>query len=213
MTAPTSLRAVVFDFGRVLIRYEPKEITEAIVGGGDVPLLTDVLFSEETWGRLDAGTATNEEAAAIACRRLPERLHPAATAVYREWIHHLPRIPGMWELVEDLKAARQVSLYLLSNISAYFAEHADLFPVLTHFDRCFFSGVLRMVKPDADIFLHLLGECGLRPEETLFIDDNRENIAAAAALGMHTYLFDGDADRLASYLSPFLKLSNPPPGS
>ena len=205
MTAPTSLRAVVFDFGRVLIRYEPREITEAIVGGDEVSLLTDVLFSEETWGRLDAGTATNEEAAAIACRRLPERLHPAATAVYREWIHHLPPLPGMWELVGALRAASRVSLYLLSNISAYFAEHADLFPVLSHFDRCFFSGVLRMVKPHADIFLHLLGECGLAPEETLFIDDNRENIEAAAALGMHTYLFDGDADRLAAYLAPLMK--------
>lgn len=205
MTAPTSLRAVVFDFGRVLIRYEPEEITSAIVGGGDVPLLTDVLFSEETWGRLDAGSVTNEEAAEIACRRLPERLHPAASAVYREWIHHLPPIPGMWELVGALRSAARVSLYLLSNISAYFAEHADLFPVLSHFDRCFFSGVLRMMKPDAEIFLHLLRECGLAPEETLFIDDNRENIEAAAALGMRTYLFDGDADRLAAYLAPLMK--------
>lgn len=205
MTAPTSLRALIFDFGRVLIRYEPKEITEAIVGGDDVGLLTDVLFSEETWGRMDAGTATNEEAAAIACRRLPERLHPAATAIYREWIYHLPPIPGMWELVGALRAASRVSLYLLSNISAYFAEHADLFPVLSLFDRCFFSGVLRMMKPGAEIFLHLLGECGLRPEECLFIDDRQDNIAAAAALGMHTYLFDGDADRLAAYLSPYRK--------
>lgn len=205
MTAPTSLRAVVFDFGRVLVRYEPEEITSAIVGGGDVPLLTDVLFSEETWGRLDAGSVTNEEAAEIACRRLPERLHPAASAVYREWIHHLPPIPGMWELVGALRSAARVSLYLLSNISAYFAEHAELFPVLSHFDRCFFSGVLRMMKPSAEIFLHLLRECGLAPEETLFIDDNRENIEAAAALGMRTYLFDGDADRLAAYLAPLMK--------
>ena len=196
----TPIRYLVFDFGRVLIRYEPDEITEAIAGREDLRLLSDLLFGEELWGGLDAGRLTNEEATRIACERLPERLHAKAAAIYRDWIDHIPPIPGMHELVASL-ASRGVPLFLLSNISVYFAEHADRFPVLSHFKKCIFSGVCRMMKPNADIYHYMLSECGIPADETLFIDDNPQNIAAARACGIHGYLFDGDVPRLRAHLS------------
>lgn len=198
-----TIRYLIFDFGRVLIRYEPDEITEAIAGREDLRLLSDLLFGEELWGGLDAGSLTNEEATRLACERLPERLHSAAATIYRDWIHHIPPIPGMHELVAEL-SARGIPLFLLSNISAYFAENAHLFPVLSHFRKCIFSGVCRMIKPNREIYLHLLSECGIPPEESLFIDDNPANIAAAEACGIHGYLFDGDAARLREYLDSVL---------
>ncbi len=191
---------LVFDFGRVLIRYEPDEITEAIAGREDLRLLSDLLFGEELWGGLDAGALTNEEATRLACERLPAHLHAKAAAIYRDWIEHIPPIDGMQELVAELDR-RGIPLFLLSNISAYFAENAHRFPVLSHFRKCIFSGVCRMIKPNADIFLHLLSECGIPADETLFIDDNPDNIAAAEALGIHGYLFDGDVARLRAHLS------------
>lgn len=194
------IRYLVFDFGRVLIRYEPDEITEAIAGREDLRLLSDLLFGEELWGRLDAGALTNEEATRLACARLPERLHAKAAAIYRDWIDHIPPIPGMQELVAELDG-RGIPLYLLSNISAYFAENAHRFPVLSHFKKCIFSGVCRMMKPNREIYLHLLSECGIPADETLFIDDNPDNIAAARAVGIHGYLFDGDVPRLRAHLS------------
>ena len=170
------IRYLVFDFGRVLIRYEPDEITEAIAGREDLRLLSDLLFGEELWGGLDAGALTNEEATRLACERLPERLH----------------------------AKRGIPLFLLSNISAYFAENAHRFPVLSHFRKCIFSGVCRMMKPGSEIFRYMLAECGIPADETLFIDDNPENIAAAERLGIHGYLFDGDTARLRAHLSALL---------
>ena len=112
-------------------------------------------------------------------------------------------IEGMPELVKKCREAG-FGLYLLSNVSAHFAEtyasipqYASLFAL---FDGLVFSGPLRMVKPDRAIFHHLLETYGLRAEDCLFIDDSQKNLDGAARCGIATYLFDGNAEKLESYL-------------
>ena len=57
-----------------------------------------------------------------------------------------------------------------------------------------------LLKPDPAIFRILLRRYRLAAEETLFIDDNAHNVAAAAALGFVTHHFrDGPA--LARHLT------------
>jgi FMN phosphatase YigB (HAD superfamily) len=46
-----------------------------------------------------------------------------------------------------------------------------------------------MAKPDPAIYRYTLEKLGVRPEETLFIDDRQENVEAATALGMKALLF------------------------
>jgi putative hydrolase of the HAD superfamily len=41
-------------------------------------------------------------------------------------------------------------------------------------------------KPDANIYEQVLDENNLKPNETLFLDDNADNIAGANALGIRT---------------------------
>jgi HAD superfamily hydrolase (TIGR01509 family) len=74
---------------------------------------------------------------------------------------------------------------LLSN-----AHGDELRPVLSKhdlaelFDVVAISGEVGHAKPSAEIFHHVLAELGVSPEETLFIDDNAENIQAAERLGI-----------------------------
>ena len=42
-------------------------------------------------------------------------------------------------------------------------------------------------KPDIEIYEQLLEQEGLRPEETLFIDDTKENTDSAELLGIQTW--------------------------
>ena len=194
------LKNVVFDFGQVLVRFDPSYMVGQFVKEEeDAELLANVLFDRLYWDRLDAGTILDSEVVEDACRRLPERLHAVASEIYYAWIYNLPPIDGMEALVKELKA-RGVRLCLLSNISTYFAKHADEIPVLTHFDRCVFSAVCGHVKPSREIFAHLCEVCELLPEETVFVDDNAANIAGAEAFGIKGYLFDGDAERLRKHL-------------
>jgi putative hydrolase of the HAD superfamily len=47
-----------------------------------------------------------------------------------------------------------------------------------------------MVKPNADIYEHLMDKYNLKAQECVFIDDRVENIEAAKALGMKGIVFD-----------------------
>ncbi len=56
------------------------------------------------------------------------------------------------------------------------------------FEKTYYSHLVGIRKPDRAIFEKVLSENGLKPEETLFIDDIAANLEAAKALGIKTYL-------------------------
>ena len=49
-----------------------------------------------------------------------------------------------------------------------------------------------MRKPDRRIYLLTCERIGVAPEASVFVDDNADNIGAAAALGMETVHFGED---------------------
>jgi putative hydrolase of the HAD superfamily len=68
------------------------------------------------------------------------------------------------------------------------------FAWLERFDVLVWSYQLGIAKPDAAIYLHLLKELGVKPEEALFLDDRKANIEAARALGMQGIVFTSVTD-------------------
>ena len=195
------IKNVIFDFGQVLVRFDPAYMVGRYVSDADdAALLQEVVFDRLYWDRLDAGTITDEETLAACRERLPERLWEAAARIYWNWIYNIPEIEGMRELLVALRH-RGVRLILLSNISHYFASHAHEIAVLSLFERCFFSATCGLCKPHSQIFAHVCEICGILPKETLFVDDNKRNIEGAAACGIRGYLFDGDVEGLGSYFA------------
>jgi putative hydrolase of the HAD superfamily len=69
-----------------------------------------------------------------------------------------------------------------------------------HFEKIYFSHQMKMRKPDVEIYQTVLSEQQLLPEETLFIDDNHENIVGAASLGIKTFHLP-DPDQLITYFN------------
>ena len=109
----------------------------------------------------------------------------------------------MESLVKDIHAGGS-KLYLLSSISKGFARDwckvkwiKELFEL---FDGLVLSGTIGMVKPNRDIFEHLLCKYSLNADECIFIDDSQKNIDGAKSVGINGYLFDGDAEKLKEYL-------------
>lgn len=196
---------MVFDYGQVLVHYEPSYMVgRYVTDPTDAKLLQEVVFDRLYWDRLDNGTITDEELLADCRRRLPERLWETADTVYYNWIYNLPPVEGMAELVDYLRHTYGVGLYLLSNISCYFAAHREEMHALSLFDGCVLSGPIGLNKPDRAIYAHLCDTYSLLPEETLFIDDSPINIAGARDYGIHGYLFDGDVEKLKRYLDEIL---------
>ena len=56
------IKNIVFDFGQVLVHFEPKYMVGVYVDDkDDAKLLEEVVFDRLYWDRLDAGTISNEE--------------------------------------------------------------------------------------------------------------------------------------------------------
>ena len=64
------------------------------------------------------------------------------------------------------------------------------------------SGQVGMIKPQPEIYRHLLEVHGLKSGETIFIDDRQENVDAATNEGIHGLLFH-NAGQLRKDLASF----------
>lgn len=198
------MKNYIFDFGKVIIEYEPAYITALRVDNPeDAAAIVEAVFDRQYWDKLDAGTLAHEEAKPLFHARLPERLHAVADEIFDSWIYNIPLIKGMAELIGDIKKSGG-KLYLLSNISEYFAENyvhnPDVKGVLDLFDGLVFSAPIKLAKPGKEIFSYILEKYDLDPKDSIFIDDNAGNIATAKEMGINTYTFDGDASKLREYL-------------
>ena len=192
------IKNVIFDCGQVLIRYNETEIAAHYV---DTPeeaeFLGRIAMARKYWNRFDEGTLNEADYLEQVKKELPEHLHKAVEMLVRGWIGNCPMIPGMEDIVRDVKKSGK-KLYLLSNFNQRL--RTEPYPILSEFDALVISGEINKVKPDRAIYDYLLDTYALNPEECIFIDDNSANIAMAESLGITGYLFDGDAAKLRAYL-------------
>src|SRR5690606_20822193 len=98
------------------------------------------------------------------------------------------------KFIEKLALERKYRLFLLSNtndIHIRYVEMSMLPQRYMRFKDCFekfyLSHEINYRKPDSDIYEFVLKENTLIPEETLFIDDMKENTVAAKKLGMQVW--------------------------
>lgn len=194
------IKNCIFDFGQVLVEFVPEKLTAVYTDNADdIRLISDAVFDRLYWDRLDDGTITDSEVRSAFCARLPVRLHETALKAYDNWIENLVPISEVVSLLPQIKKSGG-RLYLLSNISRGFAEKyrdiAKINDILSLFDGMVFSGTLGITKPNKEIFEHLLYTFGLNAEESIFIDDNINNIIGAEKAGIKGYLFDGDTEKL-----------------
>lgn len=187
------LKNVIFDFGNVLYRYDPITLLRCCFEEADLPLAERTIYRE--WHTLDAGTADYDEYVERTMPLLPERLHAPARRFFRDWFRFEKPIEPVWELIARLKA-RGYGVYLLSNAPTNFAAALGEFPILKLFDGLVVSAPIRMLKPDANIYLYALDKFHLSAPETLFVDDLEVNVEGARKCGLHGFVFDGDAAAL-----------------
>lgn len=180
---------VVFDLGNVLIPWDPRSIYRKLIP--DAAEMEDFLATVCTneWNlRQDAGRPIAEAEAELIAR-FPDKAD-LIRAYYGRFQEALGRpIQGSVALLERLHA-KATPLYALTNWSAETFEIArPMFPFLELFRHIVVSGKLKLVKPDAAIFRHLLDIVGKPAQACFFIDDSEKNVAGAAALGFHTHHF------------------------
>ncbi|MGN6376697.1 MAG: HAD family hydrolase [Sphingomonas sp.] len=177
--------AVIFDVGRVLYDWDPRFLYERLIDDDQAleAFLRDVVTVDWHFQH-DAGRPFAETSAELIAE------HPQHEALIAAWGPRFNEtigdpMPGMHALVEELDAAG-VPLYAITNFSGEFwapfrAREAALFD---RFRDIVVSGDEKLIKPDPAIYRLALERFGLAPHEAVFVDDNRANVDAAAALGI-----------------------------
>lgn len=187
MPAP---HAVIFDVGRVLVDWEIRFLYERLIPEGEAldAFLRDVVTPEWHFQH-DAGRPFAETSVELTAQ-YPHHAELIELFGPRFNDTNSSAIPGMPELLAELDSAG-VPLFAITNFSGEFFppfrfKYPDMFD---RFRDIVVSGDEKMMKPDAAIYRLALDRFGLRPEEAVFVDDNRDNVAGAAALGIHGILF------------------------
>jgi putative hydrolase of the HAD superfamily len=197
------VRNVIFDLGGVVLDWNPDRIVARAQPQAELQsAFKEALFGHSDWRLFDRGGLTESEL----LDRLVERLGRTRQQV-REILdtvrHSLVEKTDTVQLIRSLQN-RAVPLYCLSNMPvdvwAYLQVHHGFWDA---FKGIVISGEVKMMKPEPEVFLHLLDTYGLRAEESVFIDDLPVNIEAARKIGLHGILFK-DASQCRHELEPLL---------
>lgn len=182
--------AVVFDIGNVLLEWQPERFYDREIGEAR----RRRLFAEVDLAGMNDGVDLGAPFAA-SVEALAEA-HPDWGPEIRMWrerwfeIAH-PPIDGSIRVLRALRA-RGVPVFALTNFGREtFDAAVERLPFLAEFDRAWVSGRMGVMKPDPAIFAALEAESGIAPGRLIFTDDRADNIAAAAARGWQTHLFEG----------------------
>lgn len=187
------IKTIVFDLGGVLIHLDREEAVRRFEALG-IPRVTEMLdpylqsgyFLEVEDGRLSK-EGFREAMSRLAGRELT---HEELGHAYMGFLSEVATYK--FDFIDTLRS--KYAVHILSNTNPYvmeFAESDRFLPngrkLSSYCDQKFASCEMGMVKPHRGIFELMIERTGLKPEETLFIDDGPANVAMAEEMGFVTY--------------------------
>ena len=196
------IESIIFDLGKVILNIDWRITFEEFkkLDGEGVETIYEALFYDETLlSRIQRGEYTHDELIQL----LQNQLKSAITKeeIEKAWNAMLQGFPK--ERIELIaRLSKQYRTFLLSNTNIihwkhYRRELSDLLHYLQIdklFEKEYYSHELGMRKPEPRIYEKIIEDSYVTPEKTLFLDDNQDNLNAAAAYGIKTQLVTEEQD-------------------
>ena len=187
-----SLKNVIFDFGGIIVDLDKQAAVDAFERLG---FDARAFVGDDAQNGVFAALETGRMPAAEFCgevRRTSGR-SLSDSDICQAWNSMLAGIPvRRLQFVRSLRS--RLHTCMLSNTNPIhwdYSNHVLLADAGLRmedcFDQIFLSYQLHLAKPDPAIFRTVLAEAGLRPEETLFVDDSADNCRIAAASGLQVF--------------------------
>jgi glucose-1-phosphatase len=193
------IKHIIFDLGGVLINIDYRLTEQAFIDAGitNFPALYSQLQQSDLFDKWETGAISREEF--ISALQHISAIPITEAQIITAWNAMLLDFP-----VRRLQILQQLRLYydlfLLSNTNEVHEEGFNSILMRSHgipnigvfFDKVYLSHRVGLRKPGKEIFERVLNDNGLKPSETLFIDDSPQHIATANELGIQTiYLEKG----------------------
>ncbi len=192
-----SIKSIIFDMGNVLIQHD-----EATEHAAFQVMCTDPEYSKAQIHQLNPydlvhrGEFTFDDL----FRLLIEEV--GLTADYGAFVSAMtsgwgPPTPGIAPIVDSL--AGRFRLALLSNTNAVHWSYAKSHyaALLDKVKPHFVSFELGMMKPQPEIFRHVVAALGVEPKDCLLIDDNEANGQGARRVGLDEIRFRSSEQLIA----------------
>lgn len=109
---------------------------------------------------------------------------------YQSWQQIFTPNEAMWNCIRGL-AQKNHTLILISNINAihcpWIFEH---YPEFAFFEHHILSFEVGMLKPNPAIYRYAIDTYRLNPENTVYVDDQYQNIAMGKSMGFQCWQYD-----------------------
>jgi putative hydrolase of the HAD superfamily len=186
------IKLLVFDMGHVFVDFEWESVCQGFCDSAKI----DREYFDPILKRIGA---LGYERGKVDTAGLIEALYDMIGIRYSQsefnslWNHTFRENEEMALLLQKLKGQRP--LYLLSNTNECHWDYLEQnYKVSRHFDELILSYKIGHIKPQREIYEHVLTRSGMEAKDCLFIDDLEQNVAAGSDVGMHTIHFRGAAD-------------------
>lgn len=188
------IKTLIFDFGDVFINLD-KAATQREL---EQMKIND--FSEEMLKKnqdYEKGEISSEEFTAYYLECCPHINEDQFTNSWNAILLDFPKY--RLDFIKKLSEEKNFQLILLSNTNHIHINWVrENVPFFEEFKACFdafyLSQEINFRKPEASIYEFVLEKHHLNPQETLFIDDTKENTDAASALGIKTWNIDPEKE-------------------
>ena len=191
-----SIDVILFDLGGVLVELGPSPLPAGAIAD-------DRAFALADWFKSEAAIAFEKgsNSAAAFARALIDELdldcsQQALIEHFTEWPVGL--FPGAHELLQRLRGDYRLAILTNTN-ELHYPRFAGEFRLMEHTEYIFASHQLALAKPEPAIYQHVINTLETDPARILFLDDNRDNVAAAQELGIEAHHIEG-FDKLEQFL-------------
>lgn len=185
MPAKRKIKAIIFDLGGVLVHGGYLDFLRHYCA----PCLTflgrkkiEKLEREVNLGIISEKTFYKNLQEVFGVHLTPRQMHNLI-------VKKMKTDKSLMKFIPKLKREKVV---LFSNSIGHMATEVlrrRRIPVKKLFDKIFMSNVLHMIKPDAHAYRYVLKKIGLKPHETLVVDDRLLNVRGAKKIGMNGIVY------------------------
>lgn len=193
MTDRAPIRAVIFDFGGVLIdmRWDVAHALEQTHGLPRGALL-ETLYRTETWRAIERGRDDVARWRADAHARLERQAGRALPRLHDAWVAARHLLHRNVALARRLRPTYRTAI--LSNADATLRGRLRELAIHDLFDTVVSSAEEGLAKPEPAIYRVAAARLGTPVEACVFVDDAEGNVQAADAVGMRGLLYRVDRD-------------------
>ena len=188
MITPSTFDVLLFDLGGVLIDFAGfDELSRLLPGGVDRAEVRKRWITSPSVQRFERAEITPQEFAQGVVRELQLGLSPDEfIKAFVEWARG--PYPGARSLLGRLHKTHRLACLSNSNQLHTPLHRQSIEPLM---DSYYFSDELGQVKPDPEVFGHVIRDLDVPPGRIAFFDDTPVNVEAAREAGIIAFEVDG----------------------